>query len=38
MNWIGFFFAAGALLLSSAVAAHDTIAPGAKVSIVFEEK
>lgn len=38
MNWIGFFFAAGALLLSSAVAAHDTIAPGAKVSIVFDQE
>jgi quercetin dioxygenase-like cupin family protein len=38
MKLIGLFLAAGALMLSSAVPAHDKIAPGAKVSIVFDQE
>jgi len=38
MTKLSLLLAVGAALVSTSVAAHDTIAPGAKVSVVFDQE
>lgn len=38
MNKFGLLLTASALLVSTSVFAHDTVAPGARVSVVFDQE